>query len=135
MKHAPLPIPKELQELYDWVRNSEYGPFNQMMINWYQHGQHFIRAHRDDEKPLVPNSPILSISIAATRTFRIRDYSTKKIVKDILMPNGTVLVMGGKFNTQFTHEVPKIGGEKGKTIGRKINITFRRFKDDLNLKE
>lgn len=41
------------------------------------------------------------------------------------MPHGTVLVMGGKFNTEFTHEVPKIGGKKGEETGKRINITFR----------
>lgn len=44
------------------------------------------------------------------------------------MPDGTFLVMGGTFQKEFTHEVPKINGVKGENIGKRINITFRQFK-------
>jgi len=127
MQHDPLPIPDELKELFDWANESDYGPFNQMFINWYQNGHHYIGPHHDDDKELVDNSPIMSISLGTNRKFRIRD-SGKNIVRDISMSNGTVLVMCGTFNKDFTHEVPKIAGKKGEQLGQRINITFRRFK-------
>jgi alkylated DNA repair dioxygenase AlkB len=127
MEHKELPIPDIYKPIYDWAVKSEYGPFNQMLVNWYENGSHYIGKHRDDESELDPDSPILSISLGETRKFRIRDYKTNKIEQDVLMPNGTVLVMGGLFNTEFTHEVPKIGGLKGEQLGPRINITFRRF--------
>ena len=43
------------------------------------------------------------------------------------MPDRTVLVMGGRFQKEFKHEVPKIAGGRGQRIGRRINITFRQF--------
>jgi alkylated DNA repair dioxygenase AlkB len=129
MDHPALPIPKEVQHLHDWANESMYGPFNQVLINWYQNGNHYIGKHSDDERPLVPQAPILSISLGAERVFRIRDKETQEIVNDITMTDGMVLVMGGMHQREFLHEVPKISGAKGDRVGRRINITFRRFKD------
>jgi len=127
--HKALPIPEVFQPFYDWAINTDYGPFNQMLVNWYQDGSHYIGKHSDDERQLVKGAPILSVSLGATRKFRIRKKKTNKIFTDILMPDGTVLVMGGNFQKEFTHEVPKIGGKKGKKVGPRINITFRCFLD------
>lgn len=127
MDHTALPVPKIFRPFWDWVQEAGYGSFNQMLVNWYQNGHHYIGKHQDNEQGIENNSPIISVSLGATRKFRVRDYKTGKIICDIMMPDKTVLVMGGKFNTEFTHEVPKIGGKKGEQCGRRINITFRRF--------
>lgn len=66
-----------------------------LLINWYENGRHYIGAHSDNVNPLVDNSPIVSISIGATRIFRIKDKKTRSIVKDITVKHGTVVVMGG----------------------------------------
>lgn len=130
MNHEALPTPEIFQPFWDWATETKYGPFNQMLVNWYQNGLHYIGKHRDSESQLETGAPIVSISLGASRKFRIRNYKTNEIVQDVMMPHGTVLVMGGKFNTEFTHEVPKIGGKKGEAVGRRINITFRRFVDE-----
>jgi hypothetical protein len=100
--------------------------FNQILINWYKDGLDYISAHSDSEKQLVPQAPILSVSLGATRTFRIRakDMSYKY---DIVMPDRTYVIMGGRMQQECTHEVPKISGQKGKVVGPRINITFRIF--------
>ena len=105
--------------------------FNQTLLNWYQNGHHYIGYHSDDERQLIPNSPIISLSLGAERKFRIRQKGSSgpgPIVKDILMPYGTVFIMGGKMQKRYTHEVVKIQGEKGKNVGKRVNITFRQFK-------
>lgn len=130
VQHETLPIPNELLPLYEWATNSPYGPFNQILVNWYQDGNHYIGAHRDDEKMIVPNSPILAISLGQERLFRIRNYKTKEIVDDIPLTNKTVLVMLGKTNQNYTHEIIKVLGVKGKNLKSRISITFRRFKEE-----
>jgi alkylated DNA repair dioxygenase AlkB len=125
--HKALDIPPHFKEIYDWANTTKYGPFNQMMVNWYKDGSHYIGAHRDDEKGIEKDSNILSISLGAKRKFRVRCYHSKKIKKDIILEDKSVLVMSGTFNTEYTHEIVKIGGEKGKLVGPRINITFRKF--------
>jgi alkylated DNA repair dioxygenase AlkB len=131
MMHDPLPLPEEFQCALDWA-NALYPrewTFNQVLINWYENGLHYIGSHSDDTRQLVPHSPIVSISLGAERRFRIREKATKSVVADLKMTNRSYVVMGGEMQNHYTHEVPKINGEKGKTVGRRINITFRVFKD------
>ena len=45
-------------------------------------------AHADDEAQLVPGAPILSMSLGATRKFRIRWRRGKAICCDVDMANG-----------------------------------------------
>ena len=77
-----------------------------------------------------PGSVVLSISLGAERVFRVKDHASKgkQYKQDFAMPNRSYLVMGGKMQERFTHEVPKISGARAKLMGPRINITFRRFK-------
>jgi len=125
--HSAAPIPEVFQPFFDYANKLGKGKFAQMLVNWYQDGSHSIGRHRDDEKQLIPDSPIISFSLGATRKFRVRDYKDKKILQDIDMQHGDILVMGGKFQKDLTHEVPKITGKKGENTGPRINITFRQY--------
>jgi alkylated DNA repair dioxygenase AlkB len=127
MYHDGLRIPKFIHSYMDWANSLGMGKFNQIFLNWYGSGHHYIGSHQDDETQLVNDSPIISISRGATRVFRLRHK--KLIIRDLLLKDGTVVVMGGKFQKEFHHEVPKIAGEKGNNVGRRINITLRQFKD------
>jgi len=127
MEHKGIDIPDDVQKYLDWANSLGMGEFNQILLNWYASGHHYIGSHQDSETQLVKDSPIISISRGATRTFRLRE--NKVIAKDILVPDGTVLVMGGKFQKELSHEIPKIGGKKGEGVGRRINITMRQFKE------
>jgi len=37
------------------------------------------------------------------------------------------MVMGGKFQKEFKHEIVKINGKKGENTAKRISITFRQF--------
>lgn len=110
--------------------------FDQVLINWYADGKHYIGPHSDDESQLVPNSPIYSFSFGETRRFviKIKKQSMAKFKsfesdfpKSIVMKDNSCLVMGGQMQKHFTHEVPKVLSKKI-TVGRRINITFRCFR-------
>lgn len=123
------PLPPEVKTYVDWANTIGYGEFNEVLLNWYL-SEHYIGSHRDATDPLKPLSPIVTITLAlpgTERKFRIRDES-KAIVKDVLTPNGTVLVMGGNFQKEFKHEIVKITGAKAKEAGARISITLRQFK-------
>lgn len=130
-------MPPSIQILLDWVNTLPYAKehlFNQVLINWYANGHHYIGAHSDNEKQFHDNAPIVSISLGASRNFRIRKIKKKGIkgsspvIKNILVSNKSLLIMGGKMQKEFTHEIVKIGGKKGDKTGSRINITFRQFK-------
>ena len=128
--HPAAPMPDAFLPLYEWTRecfSSE--KFNQMLVNWYQDGNDYIGAHADAERDLVPHSPILSVSLGQERCFRVRSASDKAIVADVSMPDRSYIMMGGEMQSRYTHEVPKVSGHKGKRMERRINVTFRSFKE------
>ncbi len=129
LEHKAEPeIPDAAQEIYDWAQASKYKTFNQMLINWYENGHQYIGAHSDSEDQLQPNSEIMSVSLGETRLFRIRAKATGAIVKDISLAHGTVIVMKGKMQKLFKHEIVRVDGKKGLKLGCRINVTFRKFK-------
>lgn len=47
---------------------------------------------------------------------------------DVPLPHGALVVMGAAMQKEFHHEVPAVTGQKGRSMGRRINITIRAFK-------
>jgi alkylated DNA repair dioxygenase AlkB len=114
-------LTKSLKELLDFVNNKLNSDFNGILINEYPNGEHYIGKHSDDEKALS-NVGIVSISYGASRKFRIRNKETNKIVMDIPTSSNEILIMGGDFQKEFTHEIPI---EK-KIKDKRISFTFRK---------
>ena len=112
---------------------------NSALVNWYRNGHDYIGAHSDRQANglLLVGSPIVSVSYGAERTFRIRPMRSQAeydvghrvaVVRDIPLRHGTVVVMGGMMQEFFTHEVPKVGGDKGGRVGARVNVTMRCFR-------
>lgn len=100
------------------IFNSNY---NGILINKYKDGNDYISAHSDNEKDLEKTN-IISISFGSSRKFRIRDKNNKKIIKDFIINSYDMIVMGGNFQEEFTHEIPI---EK-KIKDERISFTFRK---------
>jgi alkylated DNA repair dioxygenase AlkB len=126
-----IPLPKALAPYLKWANSLGYGEFHQYLVNWYEDGNSYIGSHSDDEKQLVPGSPIVTITLCregTPRKFRIRAKDAKKtVVEDVLTTNGKILVMGGDFQKEFKHEIVKITGAKAADAGARISITLRQF--------
>ena len=118
---ASKPLTKSLNELLNLINEQFSSDFNGILINEYPDGEHYIGKHSDDEKALS-NAGVVCISYGATRKFRIRDKLTNKIIMDIPTTSKEILVMGGNFQKEFTHEVPV---EK-KIKDKRISFTFRK---------
>ena len=119
-----------LIKLLKFVNDRSDLEYNQVLINWYNDGQHYIGAHSDDERQLVKNSAIYSFSFGQERDFVIKNKSYKvtdpnKVRIVIPLTNNSCVVMGGKMQKHFTHEVPKRAPSK--CPGKRINITMRAF--------
>ena len=99
------PLTINLKKLLDVVNLIFNSNFNGILVNQYMNGSDYIGAHSDDESG-VGSAGVVAISVGAVRKFRIRNITTRKIEKDILMENGMMLQMGGDFQKEFTHEIP-----------------------------
>lgn len=121
--NAALPVPPDLQPFLEWARLAVDARLNGLLLNWYDGALgHYIGKHRDSVTGLVPGTPIVTISLGDTRTFRLRPWKGEG-VRDVSVSHGTVLVMPWETNRAWTHEVPRTKH----SVGRRISITLRAF--------
>ena len=113
------PLTPSLKLLLEIVNNEFKGNFNGILVNEYMDGKDTIGAHSDNENGLG-TAGVIGISIGATRKFRIKNKKTKEKT-DILMTDGMILQMGGDFQKEFTHEIPR----EAKVKESRVSFTFR----------
>lgn len=129
MNHHALPIEDPyLIKLLEWVKKDSGIEYNQVLINWYQDGNHYIGKHSDDERDLVSGDPIYSFSFGQERDFRITNKPKSEFqispIK-IKLPSNSLIIMGGDMQKHYHHEVPKRALSTCPL--RRINITVRHF--------
>jgi alkylated DNA repair dioxygenase AlkB len=95
--------------------------FNYCLLNRYRSGADSVGLHADDEPEMGP--VIGSLSLGATRTFRIRHNGTKE-KRSFAVGNGTLIVMAGTMQQHWKHEVPKTD----QPVGERVNLTFRNLR-------
>lgn len=114
-------IQKVLDEVNEREPTIEY---NGILVNWYKDGSEYIGPHSDDEKDLVDNAPIYSVSLGQERVFRIHPKGKGKYIRDIMMEDGMLIKMCGNMQKEYKHSVPA----NKKYPGPRINLTIRAFK-------
>lgn len=118
---AAQPLPDFLSKLLETVNRSLGVDFNGILVNLYKDGKDTIGFHSDSEKDLAKGGVVASITLGASRTFKIRPKIPSEEVS-IQTKHGQLLVMGGNFQKEFTHGIP---AESSVTDPR-ISLTFRR---------
>ncbi|HZU98721.1 MAG TPA: alpha-ketoglutarate-dependent dioxygenase AlkB [Planctomycetota bacterium] len=117
------PVPPVLDPVHAWTRRTIDERLNGVLVNWYDADhEHYIGKHRDSTIDMIEGTPIVTVSLGAARTFRLRPWK-KKGQRDLLAEHGTVFVMPFATNLAWTHEVPHFASDRG----RRISITFRAF--------
>lgn len=113
------PIEKLMHRL-----NTELGTnFNSVLLNWYPKATWSgIGRHSDDEKELVPGTPVVSVSLGASTLFVLTSKDGKESVP-ITLNDGDVFIMGKDCQKYYTHECPYV-----KMLDDRISLTFREFK-------
>ena len=94
--------------------------FNALLVNWYRDGNDCMGWHSDDEPELCINPFIVSISLGASRKFVIKE-KTSKTTYNILLENGSGLLMHSTSQSDYQHALPK----QTRVKGGRINLTFR----------
>jgi len=111
---------KELLELKNLVDKKTGCVFNSCLLNLYHNGDEGMAWHSDDEKTLVTDSPIASLSFGAERKFMMRHKQNKETLS-MMLESGSLLVMKGSTQTHWQHSLPK----SKKILTPRINLTFR----------
>ncbi|MFG0262538.1 MAG: alpha-ketoglutarate-dependent dioxygenase AlkB family protein [Novipirellula sp. JB048] len=96
------------------------GQYNYCLLNRYRSGADSMGLHADDEPEL--GNVIGSLSLGATRTFRIRHNASKETLK-FPAGHGTLIIMGGTMQRFWKHAISKTT----RPVGERINLTFRQI--------
>ncbi|MEL6132295.1 MAG: alpha-ketoglutarate-dependent dioxygenase AlkB [Bacteroidota bacterium] len=111
-----------LLEIKSIVETLSQDSYNSCLLNYYHGGDEGMGWHSDDEKELKPAGTIASLSLGATRKFAFKHKKTKEKI-DMILENGSLLLMKGQTQTNWLHALPKT-----RTVHRaRINLTFRTF--------
>jgi len=96
--------------------------FNSALANLYRDGNDSVAWHSDDEPELGTNPTIASVSLGDQRRFHLRHRDTRETIR-VDLPSGSVLVMSGRCQAEWEHQISKTK----KPVGPRINLTFRRI--------
>jgi alkylated DNA repair dioxygenase AlkB len=116
----PLPWTKELWELKLLVEKHTGLPFNSCLLNLYHDGSEGMGWHSDDEKSIVKDSGIASLSFGAARRFDFRHKESKETVS-VILEHGSLLLMAGSTQRHWHHRLPPTK----KVTTPRVNLTFR----------
>lgn len=95
--------------------------FNSVLANWYRDGQDSNGWHADNEKELGLNPVIASITLGTERIFQMKHRVDKDQKRRILLEHGSLLIMKGKTQHFWLHQIAK----SKKIDTDRINLTFR----------
>ncbi len=127
-----LPVPALLEPFHRWACEAIDERLNGLLLNWYDGAlDHYIGKHRDSTKHLLPDAPIVTVSLGAARTFRLRPWKEEGR-EDFVASDGVVFLMPYETNLAYTHEVPpgSIRPARDGERGRRISITLRAFEPE-----
>ena len=111
---------KELLALKKIVEKESGEIYNSCLLNLYHTGEEGMGYHSDGEKMLKKNGAIASISLGVARKFSFKHKENKQRI-DIVLENGSLLVMKKGTQTNWLHRLPPTK----KVNSPRINLTFR----------
>ena len=121
----PRPWTPALLDLRQRVAAATGARFNSVLLNYYRDGRDSMGWHADDEPELGPSPVIASLSLGATRRFRLRPIGLKAGALaqplGLDLPNGSLLLMRGPTQHCWQHALPKTA----RPTGPRLNLTFR----------
>ncbi|MBD2766903.1 alpha-ketoglutarate-dependent dioxygenase AlkB [Hymenobacter sp. BT664] len=120
----PRPWTPVLRHLRQRLAAAATTAFNSVLLNYYRDGRDSMGWHSDDEPELGPAPTIASLSLGATRRFRLRPRpggGQNHAPFGLDLPSGSLLLMRGPTQQHWQHALPK----SARPIGPRLNLTFR----------
>lgn len=121
---TPQPWTPVLQQLRQRVEAATGAQFNSVLLNLYRTGQDSMGWHADNEPELGPRPVIASLSLGATRNFRLKPRDpllTPHKPISLELPSGSLLLMSGPTQQHWLHALPKTS----RPLAPRLNLTFR----------
>jgi alkylated DNA repair dioxygenase AlkB len=116
-------LPLEVRELIDQLLikcGSQHLETWIVLVNSYEHGKDQVTWHRDDEKSIDQDQPIVSVSLGATRRFDVhRDKGLT--YAGIELSHGDVITMLPGAQKCMRHRIPP----NKKVCDQRWNLTIR----------
>lgn len=112
---------KELEQIKSDIEEKIAHKFTTCLANLYRTGNDSNGWHSDNEKELGHNPVIASLSLGATRSFKLKHKTDSSQRFNIELPSGSLLIMKGTTQEFWKHQIPKTK----KHVGERINLTFR----------
>lgn len=119
--HEPLAWTAPLLEIRAAVEALTGHRYNSVLLNLYRDGSDGMGWHADDEPALGRDPVIASVSLGATRRFRLRHRRRREAAVALDLEHGSLLLMAGPTQHHYVHAVPKTA----RAVGERINLTFR----------
>lgn len=123
VKQAHIWTP-ELLRLKDICERITSSTYNSCLLNLYHSGAEGMGWHSDNEKTILPDSSIASISLGAERKFSFKHKTTKQTLS-IVLEHGSLLDMRDQTQRHWLHQMPKTT----RITTPRINLTFRKMVD------
>ena len=117
----PTPYPPLLNEIRSEIETYCNVSFNCCLANLYRNGNDSNGWHSDNEKELGDQPVIASVSFGAERFFHLKHRNKKELRHKIKLAHGSLLIMKGRTQEHWLHQIPKTK----QIIGNRINLTFR----------
>jgi alkylated DNA repair dioxygenase AlkB len=122
LRWEPRPFTSKLDMLRRRVEAATGARFNSVLLNLYRDGRDSMGWHADDEPELGSDPTIASLSLGASRRFRLRPQSgTEAEAFGLDLPSGSLLLMRPPTQAQWQHALPKTS----RPVGPRLNLTFR----------
>ena len=119
-----IPFSPTLLQIKNKIEDNIEEKFNAVLLNLYRDGKDSVGWHSDDEKELGKNPAIASITLGEERMFHLKHKNNKELKSKLLLQHGSLLLMKGKTQHFWQHQIPK----SKKVNGSRINLTFRLLK-------
>lgn len=121
VRHVALPWHEKLLELKKSLEKNFSSPINSVLANLYRNGRDSVSWHADAEPELGREPVIFSLSLGCPRFFDFRLKADHGKRHRIELKPGMLLIMRGRFQHFWQHQVPK----QTKVDAARINLTFR----------
>lgn len=119
--HPARALPAWLDDVRRRIEETARHPFNTVLMNLYRSGADSVSWHSDDDYPHGGHPAVASLSLGATRRFRIAHRREREQRYAVELTDGGLLLMTERSQLDYRHALPKTTA----SVGARINLTFR----------
>ena len=118
---AAVDVPQPIRAAAQRVVAATGVAFTSVGLNFYRDGRDSVAPHHDDLDEIASGSPIVLLSLGATRRMTIRAKVAPRRVFHVDLAAGSLLLMSYATQIHYTHGVPKTS----EPVGPRISLAFR----------